>query len=129
MNVPDWFLTRLKDTDPNLIVYFNPFRQRFVIDRKVDGQANTNVMIVQAEDGEFMPLTDNTIDRIRSMDAWSKHGSYEAYHRHNINLAAEDAAKTEAEIKENYRLASIDDKAQLNQAFNLIQRHDLVHIH
>lgn len=124
MDVPASFERLLRDTDPNLVAYFNPFKRRFVIDRNVEGQQATNVMIVQSEDGEFMPLTDNTIDRVRSMDAWSKFGSYEAFHRHNIQMAAEDEAKRKAEIKENYRLAGLDDKIQLNRAHTLTQRHD-----
>jgi hypothetical protein len=31
--VPSWFSTKLKDTDPNLIVYFNPHKGRWIIDR------------------------------------------------------------------------------------------------
>lgn len=126
--VPDWFLRLLKDTDPQLVVYFNPFKQRFMIDRQVPGQVNTNVMVVQAENGEYMPLTENTIERLRSIDAWRNYGSFEAMHRHHLQLEAEDAAKREAEIRENYRLAGLDDKIQLNRAHTLTQRHDTLRI-
>jgi hypothetical protein len=128
MEVPAWFKARLFDTDPNLVVYFNPFKQRWVIDRKAENGLNTNVMIVQSEDGEFMPLSDSTLDRIKSMDAWKQYGSYEAFHRHNIQVAAEDAAKREAAIRENYRLNSLDNKRQLRQVYNLIQRHDVARV-
>lgn len=128
MHVPDWFRTRLRDTDPQLVVYFNPFRRRWVIDRKVEGQANTNVMICETDTGEPLDLSDNIIDRLRSMDAWKKHGSYEAYHRHNIQMAAEDAAKREAAIRENYRLASLDDKRQIHKAYDLIKTHDVARV-
>lgn len=128
MQVPEWFLTRLKDTDPNLVVYFNPFKRRWMIDRKVEGQLSTNVMVCESDTGEPLPLSDNIIDRIRSMDAWKKHLSYEAFHRHNIELAAADKAKREAEIRESYRLATLDDKRQLHKAYDLVQRHDVARV-
>lgn len=128
MHVPDWFQTRLKDTDPSLVVYFNPFKERWMIDRKAENGQTSNVMVCESDNGEYMPLTDNTIDRLRSMDAWAKHGSYEAFHRHNIELAAADKAKRDAEIRENYRLASLDDKAQLHRAYDLVQRHDVARV-
>lgn len=129
MDVPAWFLRRLKDADPELVVYFNPFKQRWMIDRQIPGQVNTNVMVVQDDDGSFMPLTDNTIDRILSMDAWKHHGSYEAFHRHNIQKEVESQAKLDADIRENYRLAAIDDKRQLHRAYDLIKTHDVARPH
>lgn len=128
MDVPDWFTRGLKDLDPSLVVYFNPFKERFVVDRKAENGQTTNVMIVQSEEGEFLPLTDNILDRIKSMDAWKQYGSYEAFHRHNISVAAADAAKRDAEIRENYRLNSLDNKRQLRQVYDLIQRHDVARV-
>ena len=128
MHVPSWFLSRLKDADPQLVVYFNPFKQRWMIDRQLPGKVNTNVMVVQAENGDFMELSDNTIDRLLSMDSWKKHGSYEAFHRHNVQLEVEAKAKIDAEIRENYRLAALDDKIQLHRAYDLIQRHDTARV-
>lgn len=129
MHVPEWFRTRLRDTDPHLVVYFNPFRRRWVIDRKTEDGQTTNVMICETDNGEPLDLSDNIIDRLRSIDAWSKHGSYEAYHQHNIALAAADKEKREAEIRENYRLAALDDKNQLQRAYDLIKTHDTARPH
>lgn len=125
MQAPAWFLKLLRDTDPQLTCYWNPFKTCWVIDRKTEDGQTTNVLVCKADNGDPLPLNENIIDRVRSMDAWKKFGSYEAFHQHNINLAAEDARKRDAEIKENYRLAALDDKAQLHKAFDLIQRHDM----
>lgn len=125
MTVPEWFKTRLRDTDPQLVAYFNPFKSRWVIDRRTEDGQTTNVLVCESDAGEALELSDNIIDRVRSMDAWKKHGTYEAYHQHNINLAAADAAKREAETRENYRLAALDDKRQLHHAYDLIKTHDV----
>jgi len=126
--VPDWFKKLLFDTDPDLIIYWNPFKACWIVDRKVEGEVNTTVLVCKADNGDALPLNENIIDRIRSMDAWKKHGSYEAYHAHNVNLAAEDEAKRNAEIRENYRLAALDDKIQMNRVHTLTQRHDTLRI-
>lgn len=127
--IPEWFKKLLFDTDPQLVCYWNPFKGCHMIDRKVEGEPNTNVLVCKADNGDALPLNENIIDRVRSLDAWKKFGSYEAFHAHNQNMEAEDAAKREAEIKENYRLASLDDKVQLNRAHTLIQRHDTLRPH
>jgi hypothetical protein len=135
--VPAWFAQRLKDADRNLITYFNPMRNRWIIDRCTrtdlhDTHTNecpkTNVMILATEDGGYFPLCDEALDRILSMDAWRAAGSYEQFHRNRIRVEAEDAAKREAKIDTLYREASLDNKRQLNQAFTLIQRHDTARI-
>ena len=122
--IPDWFKKLLFDTDPNLVVYWNPFKGCHMIDRRVEGEPNTHVLTCKADNGDLLPLNENIIDRLRSLDVWKKFGSYEAFHAHNLNMEAEAAQKAEAEIKENYRLASLDDKVQLNRAHTLTQRHD-----
>ena len=128
MEIPKWFLARLKDADPALIVYFNPFQRRYVIDRVVPGQVNTNVMVVQAENGEYMDLSDNVIDRVLSMDAWREFGSYEAFHRHNIQKEVESQSKLEKQVKDSYHEAAVDDKIQLHRAYDLTQRHDTLRV-
>ena len=128
MELPDWFARGLKDLDPSLVCYLNPFKNRWVVDRKAENGQTTNVMVVQSEEGEFMPLTDNTLERIKSMDAWKQYGSYEAFHRHNIQVEVDAAAKRDAEIRENYRLNSLDNKRQLRQVYDLVQRHDVARV-
>lgn len=135
--VPDWFLQQLKDTDRNLVVYFNPLRGRWIIDRCTredmhDTHTNacpkTNVLILQGENNEYYPLCDGAIDRIRSVDAWTAFGSYENYHRDRVNREAAAAAKRQKAIDDAYSDASKDNKPQLNQAFTLIQRHDTARV-
>jgi hypothetical protein len=133
-SVPAWFAQRLKDADRNLITYFNPMRNRWIIDRCTrmdmhDTHTNdcpkTNVMILQDEAGEYFPLCDAALDRILSIDAWRSAGSYEQFQRNRMAMEAADAAKREAKIDSIYREASIDNKRQLNEAFTLVQRHNL----
>lgn len=136
-SVPAWFSQRLKDADRNLIVYFNPMRNRWIIDRCTrtdmhDTHTNdcpkTNVMILHGEDGEYLPLCEAAIDRILSIDAWRDAGSYEQFQRNRMKMEAEDAAKREASIDTMYREASLDNKRQLNEALTLTQRHDILRI-
>ena len=137
---PSWFITQLKDTDPNLIVYFNEHKGRWIIDRCTrDGERSsilhehsptcpkTNVMIVE-DDGKYMPLCDQVIDDIRSKDAWNS-VSYEEFHRQNENKSEAAKAKTEQAIKALYREASIDNKHQLAKAWTLVSRHDTARVH
>jgi hypothetical protein len=136
--VPDWFVARLRDTDPNLIVYFNHRKQRWIIDRCYrDGEfktiphthdpscPRTNVMVVRDENDGYMPLCDAVIDQLRAKDAWTMHGSLENYKA--FNRAKEDAtqAAIDKAVKDLYDDAGKDDKRQLTRAFDLIQRHDV----
>jgi hypothetical protein len=139
--VPDWFSTRLKDTDPNLIVYFNEIKQRWIIDRcSRDGVMSSNAhthdstcprtnVIVVNDEGEYMPLCDEVIDKIRSMDAWSNDGSLEAYKARNAKMEADYKLKTDTAQRNLYIEAGLDNKRQLNQALDLIQRHDVLRPH
>jgi hypothetical protein len=140
--VPDWFLTRLKDTDPNLIVYFNPMKQRWIIDRcSRDGEFHsvphqhtpscprTNVLVVQDKDNAYMPLCDEVIAKIRAMDTWSKHSTVESFRAANAEKELAYKIKNEADMRELYLNAAKDDKRQLNQALDLIARHDVLRPH
>lgn len=122
------FLERLKNLDPQLVVYWNPYKGCWMIDRKIDGQVNTNVLVCKADNGDALPLNDNIIDRLQSMDAWKEYGTYEAFHAANLAREAEAKAKINTEIRENYRLAAIDDKRQLHRAYDLIKTHDVARI-
>ncbi len=128
MQAPSWFLTLLKDTDPNLVCYWNPFKGCWIVDRKCDGEVSTTVLVCKADNGDALPLNENIIDRIRSMDAWKAYGSYEAFHAANMAREKEATDKIDATIRENYRLAGLDDKIQLNKAHTLTQRHDTARI-
>lgn len=128
MEIPKSFLIRLKNLDPQLVTYWNPFKGCWMIDRVVPGQVNTNVLVCKADNGDPLPLNDNLIERLQSMDAWKEYGTYEAFHAANLAKEAEVTAKTDAEIRENFRLAGLDDKRQLHRAYDLIKTHDVARI-
>ena len=127
-DIPAWFAQQLHDLDPRLVCYWNPFKHCYVVDRKAENGLTTNVFMGLSEEKETLPLNDNFLDRLRSMDAWAKFGSYEAFHRDRVNREVADQEKREAAIKAAYRDASADNKAQLNRAFDLTQRHDTLRI-
>jgi hypothetical protein len=138
--VPEWFQRALRETDHNLIVYYNPHRKRWVVDRctrngeKSLGLAHahtpecprTNVMVVQDE-GQYMPLCQSVIDEIRSKDSW-RYSSVDEFLKAGDEMVAADEAARDAKIDTIYREASIDNKRQLAKAWDLYQRHDLVRI-
>jgi hypothetical protein len=136
--VPDWFRLQLRSVDPSLIVYFNPIRNRWVIDRctlggmgHVSDHAHTaecpktNVFWVQGEAGEYMPLCDAVISKLRSMDAWSKFGSWENMTRLAENKEADQKEAIQQEMKDDIKHASRDGRVQMNKMVHLIQQHDL----
>lgn len=136
--VPDWFASQLREIDPNLIVYFNPHRQRWIIDRCTRGGVHnaplhthtpecktTNVRVVQEKDGSYMPLCQQVLDELKASDAWSAFGNEENFSRHYDNEAVEDEARRERQIDALYREASADNRRQLLKAYDLTQRHDV----
>lgn len=138
--VPPWFTAALRETDPNLIVYFNPMKQRWVIDRCTRGGLHnagahvhtndcprTNVTVVQDE-GQYMPLCQAVIDNLRASDAWSQHRSADQFTRSGENAAAEDKAKREKAIDDLYHETTKDNRRQLLQAFHLMQQHDTARV-
>lgn len=137
--VPDWFASQLRSLDPNLVCYFNPHKQRYIIDRCTRGGIHnaaahthtpecpkTNVMVVQDE-GQYMPLCEKVLDELRSMDSWS-HGSVEQFTLHHDNALAEDVAKRDAAIDAVFREASKDNRRQLLKAYDLTQTHDTARV-
>lgn len=135
--VPESFIRGLRNLDPGLVVYWNRFKNRFVIDRCINGGdhthdagcARTNILICEDDDKMFMMPCQRILDRIEGMDAWEKYGSAEKQREVRENAKAEWDQKNTAEVKENFRLAAIDDKRQILQALTLIQRHDVARPH
>lgn len=138
--VPDWFRRRLKDIDPALVVYYNPFKQQFCIDRCVRGSdcllsnhqfcEKTNVMI-------FPHIGEAAIEKLKSMDAWTQTGAAGGndesallkFRKAHEDAKAEYDAKQKEEARENYRLGMLDDRVQINKALHLIQQHDIARPH
>lgn len=138
-SVPDWFASQLRALDPNLIVYFNTRKGRWIIDRCTRGGAmnaglhdhtpecpKTNVMVVQ-DDGQYMPLCDQVLDELRAKDSWN-HGSVDQFLLHHDNLLKEDEAKRKTAVDNVFREASLDNRRQLLKAYDLTQIHDTARV-
>jgi hypothetical protein len=127
----------LRHIDAGLVIYWNKFQCRFVIDRCTNPDPHThnsfcprtNVMIVQTPENGYMIPNDGVLQHIRSIDAWTKHGTLEKQRKTREDAKAEWDVKNKAEIKEDFRLACIDDKKQIQDALTLIQRHDVLRPH
>jgi hypothetical protein len=135
--IPDWFRRRLRDVDAALVVYFNPFRGVFCIDRCVKGQdclsrdhascEKTNVML-------FEHIGEAALEKLKSMDAWTHSGGKDEAallrfrRRHEIAKEEHDA-KTDAEMRGEFRAKMLEDRPQLTEALTLIQRHDVARPH
>lgn len=132
--IPAWFAEQLGHLDAQLVIYWNPFRERFVIDRRTEDGQTTNVLVVEDPEGGFMMPGDRALDKLRSMDAWSKFGgsdeaALQRFRREHELAKEEHDAKTAAEIQENWRLGLTDDRVQINKARHLIQQHDVARPH
>lgn len=135
--VPQWFRRRLRDIDAALVVYFNPFRGVFCIDRCVKGQdclsrdhvecEKTNVML-------FEHIGEAALEKLKSTDAWTKFGGNDEAAllrmRREHEIAKEEFdAKAHEEARGNYRAGLLEDRAQVNKALHLIQQHDVARPH
>jgi hypothetical protein len=99
------FVQRLKHIDSKLLVYWNRFRGRWVIDRHTcdclgDSHSHScprvNVRLVQTEDGDYHPLNDRVLDDLRASDTWSQGLTPESINaRLDIAKAAYDASRDE----------------------------------
>ena len=141
--IPNWFKRQLRDLDKGLVIYWNRFRGRFIIDRCIHANEHmgectascerTNVMIVESPEGSYMPPNERVIQNLKSMDAWAKYGDGEAgllrQRAERENAKAEYDAKLQEAAKDNYKRAMLEDRVQLNKARHLIQQHDLDRIH
>ncbi len=131
------FLQRLKDTDSGLVVYFNPFKGKFVIDRCTNPDIHTHgaacprthVMFIETPEGNFMEPNDRAIDKLRSMDAWQKFGTAEKMLKAQESAEAEYKETVREEAREGYKEAMLDDKRQIQQAIDLIKRHTMHEVH
>jgi hypothetical protein len=138
--VPPWFATALRETDPNLILYFNPQRKRWIIDRCTRGGVHnagvhehtndcprTNVRVVE-DQGQYMPLCQAVIDDLRGSDAWARHTDVNQFMLSNDNAAAEDVADRKRKIDALHSEATRDNRRQLMRAYHLMQQHDTARI-
>lgn len=135
--VPAWFTTGLEGIDRALFVLWNPNRERWVIARCVRDDntlhahdphvcPQTLVMIVQSElCGGYVPLTEQTLDKLRSMDMWKKYGSPE---KMLAALEAEEQVqndKIQRDQREDIEHCGKDGRVQLNKMKQLVETHNL----
>lgn len=138
--IPDWFRRRLKDIDRALVVYYNPLRSFFCIDRCVKGSdclsekhiecTKTNVLV-------FPHIGESALEKLKSMDAWTKTnalgGDDEAallkFRKEHEDAKAEYDANLREKAKQNWRDGLREDRVQLNKALHLIQQHDTARVH
>ena len=135
--IPESFMRGMHNIDPGLVIYWNRFKRRFVIDRCQNNAPHThnpgcervNVTVVEDPEGGYMGPNDHTLDWFKSHDAWSKYGTLTNQRRTRENLKTDWDVKQKSDIREDYRNAALDNKAQLHQALHLIQQHDIGRIH
>ena len=137
--IPESFLEGLRGIDAGLCIYWNRFQHRFVIDRCINPAPHThsitcaraNVLICEDEEHGYMGPCDRILDRIRSMDAWTKYGDsgelgLMRQRKERENAKAEWDAKAKEEAKAVWRDGFRDDRVQVNKLVHLLQQHDIL---
>jgi hypothetical protein len=127
------FLKKLKAFDSALVVYFNRFKGRWVIDRCVHGNAcahsgnceRVNAMIVQSPEGGYMPLGEHVFEELRKRDLWRQFDSAEHMGAVQSTQAEEQRDKIVADIRGDFNSMIREDRVQLNRFRHLIQTHDI----
>lgn len=135
-----WTERLRKLVDPALICYFNRMRNVYCVDRCTNPDASgglhrcdlaclkSNVLVLSP--GE--PPSDRTIERLKSMDTWSRYGREKAPAAMllaDATISAEDAARRKALIDQNWKHVVADNRHQLTKAHNLFKQHDMSRIH
>lgn len=131
--VPEWFKRRLKDIDRALVVYYNPFRQQFCIDRCIKGSDCLSSDHISCEKSNVMlfpHVGEAAIEQLKSMDAWTNFGGNDEhalarFHKKGIDEKEEYDAKQKEEARKGYREAMLDNRVQINKALHIIQQHDI----
>jgi hypothetical protein len=140
--IPAWFLSGLRDIDPGLVIYWNMFKSRFVIDRCINdaphthgiGCPRTHVMTVEDPEHGYMGPNDRILEKLRSQDAWTRYGGNDEaallrQRAEHENAAAEWEAKRLEDARQTYRGRMLDDKAQLRHAIDLAKTFDIERVH
>jgi|SRR6185437_14605251 len=135
--VPNWFLRRLKGIDRALVVYWNPYRNFFCIDRCTRGNdclSESHTECPKTNVTTFEHMSERVLDELKSKDAWAKFGgndqaAFERSRREHEIAKEEFEAKRIEKAKEGYKEAALDNRKQMNEALMLIQRHDMHRVH
>jgi hypothetical protein len=126
------FVLRLKAFDASLVVYFNPHKGRWVIDRCIHGAEcshsghceRVNAMVVETPEKGYMPLGDRVFEELRKRDMW-RYSSPEQIQVLQDNERDEQNAKIEKSIRDDWNSAIREDRPQLNKLRTILQTHDL----
>jgi len=137
-NVPESFRESLRAYDPDLLVSWNPFKRRFVIEQCVRHYAPTSehthvcqrlyVCMAQDDDGTMIPLGDRVIEMVKAKD--TRRAGYgpqdlARFLRNQREIIQKDREERERKMGEVIREGSRDNRRQLRKALHLIQQHDL----
>lgn len=127
------FMKKLKAVDSALVVYFNRFKGRWVLDRCVHGNQcahagnceRVNAMIVQSPDGKYMPLGEHVFEELRKRDLWRQFDSAEHMRDVQDKESDEQRAQIAESIRGDFNSMIREDRVQLNRFRHLIQTHDI----
>ena len=136
-SVPNWFKRRLRDIDTALVVYYNPFRNVFCIDRCIKGSdclSSDHISCEKSNVHIFPHISEKALDDLKSKDAWTKHGGKDLAAMLRQRMEREQAkaefdARVSESIAQGFREAALDNKNQLRKAHHLIQQHDTARVH
>lgn len=126
--IPGWFRRSLHDIDPALVVYHNPFRNKFVIDRCTRDDASlhdNHLRCPKVNVTEFQHIGTKALDDLKASDLWQKHGSIENFRRANTNMEADWKEKNQREQREVYENVARDDKRQIQKIVNEMDSSDM----
>lgn len=126
------FVLRLKAFDSALVVYFNPHRGRWVIDRCIHGAEcshsghceRVNAMVVESPEKGYMPLNDRVFEELRKRDMW-RYSSPEQIRVEQDNERDKQQEKITESIRGDWNSAIREDRVQLNRLRTILQTHDL----
>jgi hypothetical protein len=127
------FVKRLKAFDSALVVYFNPHRGRWVIDRCIHGAEcshsghceRVNAMVVESPEKTYMPLNDRVFEELRKRDLWRNFTSPEQMGVLQDNERDKQRDAIEQSIRDDFNSIIREDRVQLNRLRSILQTHDL----
>src|SRR5579859_613682 len=134
--VPDWFKRRLRDIDPALTCYWNPFHGQFTINRCGRGNecTHSDPHNCQWTHVMFFPhIGERAIEKLKGMDTWTQTnasgGNDEAAllkFRRGHEIAKEEFdAKRKDKAKAAYKEAMLDNRKQINEVLDTLKNQDI----
>ncbi len=135
---PETFLRRMRQLDPSLHLSWNGRKHKWLIEQCIEHHAagalhdhtcrRVYVYLVQAENGDPMPLSERVLDKLKEIDTQRQgYGPdrLEAWRRDRMNEQLELEARRNEEMRDAIRHSSRYNRRQLLRAVTLMGRHDL----